>query len=545
MLNTNMTMGEAFREVAEGHRKQLALVCADSRYTYKELLARVHKMAFMLQELGVKKGDRVVTYLSPGIDSATLFFATAEVGGVFVPLNPALRSLSLSNVLNDAKPVVMVADVRLDETSFERPDSLKHLIITSGPGTTNVLDDLIQDYPPDEYPSVEVQPDDLMALLYTSGTTGSPKGTMHSHRSLITPVVASLKIRELWLRKPNLKSIGDTAKALARYKTRLIRVAGRPQVFLSTVGWHAITGIELMLQALLMGDEMVAMLHFHPRQAMELVQREKVTILVAIPTAYLGIFSLDDFDSFNTSSLLICGTGAMPCPPELGRKIQERFHCALHIGFGATEMAGGIAIPSIGDSYELQATTVGKPLPGMQVKVVDEDRNELPAGQVGELLVKGESIMKGYFGRPDATSEVIDEDGWYSSGDLALIDKNGYLQIKGRKKDMIIRSGQNIFPIEIENYLITHPDIQEVAVVGVPSELSGEEVWAFIILKQGTELTARQVLDYCRRDLEIFKIPNQVRFVTDFPRTELGKVQKYRLQSQIMAELGKEKVHDS
>ncbi len=543
MLTTNMTMGEAFRQVAEQYHKRLALVCATSRYTYAELLARVHKTSSKLHDLGVNKGDRVVTYLSPGVDYATLFFATAEAGGVFVPLNPALRSLSLSNVLKDASPVVMVADSPLDEASFTRPESLKHLIITGGPGTTSVLDELVGDYPPDRYPSVEVQPDDLMALLYTSGTTGAPKGTMHSHRSLITPVVASLKIRELWLRKPNLKSLGDTAKALARYRTRLIRVAGKPQVFLSTVGWHSMTGIELMLQGLLMGDEMVAMLHFHPRQAMELIQREKVTILVAIPTAYYAIFSLDDFDSFKTSSLLICGTGAMPCPPELGRKIQERFHCALHIGFGATEMAGGIAIPSIGDSNELQATTVGKPLPGMEVKVVDENRNELPPGQVGELLVRGESIMKGYFGHPEATSEVIDKDGWYASGDLALIDGNGYLQIKGRKKDMIIRSGQNIYPIEIENYLITNPAIQEAAVVGVPSELSGEDVWAFVIPKPGVELTARQVLEYCRKDLEVFKIPSQVRIVEDLPRTELGKVQKYHLQSEIIAELGKENVH--
>jgi acyl-CoA synthetase (AMP-forming)/AMP-acid ligase II len=545
MLNTNITMGEAFREVAERYPKRLALVCADARYTYAELLARVHKMASKLYDLGVKKGDRVAVYLSPGVDYATLFFATADVGGVFVPLNTALRSLSINNVVNDANPVVMVADAHIDDSSFIRPDALKHLITTDGPGTTNVLDELIGDYPPDVYPTVDVLPDDLMSLLYTSGTTGTPKGTMHTHRSLITPVVASLKIRELWLRKPNLKTLGDTAKALARYKTRLIRVAGRPQVFLSTVGWNTTTGIELMEQALLMGDELVAMLHFHPRQAMELIEREKVTILVAIPTAYYAIFSLEDFDRFKTSSLLICGTGAMPTPPELGRKIQERFHCALHIGFGATEMAGGIAIPSIGDSAEIQATTVGKPLPGMQVKVVDEDRNELPAGQVGELLVKGESIMKGYFGRPEATSDVIDKEGWYASGDLALIDSNGYLQIKGRKKDMIIRSGQNIYPIEVEDYLITHPDIREAAVVGVPSELSGEEVWAFVIPKLGVELTARQVLDYCRKDLEAFKIPSQVRIVEDLPRTELGKVQKYRLQSEIMAELGKEKVHDS
>jgi fatty-acyl-CoA synthase len=312
-------------------------------------------------------------------------------------------------------------------------------------------------------------------------------------------------------------------------------------VFLSTVGWHAITGIEVMLQALIMGDTIVVQPTFHPRQTMELIQKEKVTILVAIPTAYQAILSLEDFKSFDTSSMLIAGTGAMPCPPELGRQIQERFGCALHIGFGSTEVAGGIAIPSIGDSNERQATTVGKPLPGVQVKIVDEVGNELPVGQVGELMVRGDMIMLGYFRAPEVTSSVIDNDGWYAMGDLGKLDEKGYLHIMGRKKDLIIRSGQNIYPAEIEAYLITHPAIQEAAVVGIPSPVSGEEVWVFIIAKPGVELTARQVLDFCRKELEPYKIPNQVRFVDDFPRTEIGKPQKYLLRENIMVELGKDK----
>jgi len=212
----------------------------------------------------------------------------------------------------------------------------------------------------------------------------------------------------------------------------------------------------------------------------------------------------------------------------------------LHIGFGSTEMAGGIAIPSIGDSNELQATTVGKPLPGVEIKIVDERRRELPIGQVGELLCRGDMIMQGYYRHPDATSDVIDKDGWYATGDLARLDDEGYLHIMGRKKDMIIRSGQNIFPAEIEAYLVTHPNIQEAAVVGAPSAVSGEEVWAFIITKPGSELSVKQVLDYCRKELEPFKIPNQVRFVDDFPRTEIGKPQKFRLQADILTELGKD-----
>ncbi|MGE5124225.1 MAG: class I adenylate-forming enzyme family protein, partial [Acidobacteriaceae bacterium] len=468
------------------------------------------------------------------------------IGAVIVPLNPQLRQLSLSQVLQDAQPVMFVTDHPLEAEAFVQPASLRYITLThGGDGSALNLEDLVTRGRLITAPEGEVQPEDLMAVLYSSGTTGQPKGIIHSHRSLIAPVVASLKIRELWLRKPNLKTIGQTAKALARYKTRLLRVAGRPQIFLSTVSWHAITGIELMLQGLLMGDEMVVMQRFHPRLAMELVQREKVTILVAIPTAYQAMLSLEDFDSFDTSSLLICGTGAMPCPPDLGRQIQERFGSALHIGFGSTETAGGIAIPSIADSNELQATTVGKPLPGMEIRIVDDDHHDLPVGQVGELLCRGESIMLGYFGRPEATSDVIDGEGWYQTGDLAMLDAGGFLHIMGRKKDMIIRSGQNIYPVEIESYLTRHPDIQEAAVVGSPSAISGEEAWAFIILRPGAQLSAQQVLDFCRQELESFKIPSQVRFVADFPRTELGKPQKYLLQSGIMAELRKDKAHGS
>ncbi|HSB66601.1 MAG TPA: class I adenylate-forming enzyme family protein [Anaerolineales bacterium] len=603
MLNTHMTMYEAFFQVAEPRRKQLAMVCGDERHTYGELLDRVHRLAAGLLSLGIRKGDRVVGFLSPGAEFAGLFFALAEIGGVFVPLNPLLRSRSIGQVVQDADPVMLVTEQMIEGGSLAYPPSLRYIVragrnslpslpppkteeqvfrggvkeapaLLSSIADERVIKGEVGTTPSPPSPKTEehvfrggvittfsleqlaareavvvnpaelVSPEDLLTLLYTSGTTGTPKGTMHSHRSLIAPVVASLRIRDLWLKRPNLKTIGQTAKALARYKSRLLRVAGKPQTFLSTVSWHGITGIEVMLQAVLMGDTIVVMPHFHPRQAMELIQKEKVTILVAIPTAYQAILSLEDFNRYDTSSLLICGTGAMPCPPDLGRKIQERFGSALHIGFGATEVAGGIAIPSIADSSELQATTVGKPLPGVQVKIVDEAGNALPMGQVGELMVRGEMIMLGYYHAPEVTSSVIDKDGWYAMGDMAKLDEQGYLHIMGRKKDLIIRSGQNIYPAEIEAYLVTHPDIQEAAVVGVPSPVSGEEVWAFVIPKPGRELSVRQVLEYCRKELEAYRIPNQVRIVEDFPRTDIGKPQKYLLKAGIIGGLEKDSQHD-
>lgn len=526
-----MTMAEAFRHVAASRRDQEALVCGEARATYGQLLERINTLARGLHGLGVCKGDKVAALLPPGPEFAYLFFAVAELGAVIVPLNPQLRRRGLSGVLHDAEPVALVTSRPIEDEVHSQAASLRHVILTAD------LADLMSAGEATPLPSADVSPHDLLALLYTSGTTGTPKGALHTHRSLLAPVVASIKLRELWMRRPSLKTLARTAKALARYRERLLRAAGRPQTFLSTVGWHTITGLEVMLQALLMGDRLVVMPRFHPREALRLVERERVTVLVAVPMAFQVMLGLEDFERYDVSSLLICGTGAAPCPPHLAREIQRRFGCAVHIGFGATETAGGIAATSLADSSKRQAETVGRPMPGMEIKIVDQMRRELPPGQVGELACRSDSVMLGYYRAPGMTAEVMDEDGWYYTGDLAMIDEEGYLRIVGRKKDVIIRGGQNIYPAEIEHYLIAHPKIREAAVVGVPSVVGGESAWAFIILEDGTEMTAQEVLDYCRAELEAYKIPSRVRFVSDFPRSATGKPQKFKLREVALQEV--------
>jgi acyl-CoA synthetase (AMP-forming)/AMP-acid ligase II len=360
---------------------------------------------------------------------------------------------------------------------------------------------------------------------------------MHTHRSLIAPAVASLKVRELWSRPSTLRTLVEVAKAVARSRARLLRSIGRPQTFLSTMGWHSITGLHVMLQGVLMGDRLVAMPRFHPEEALALVERERVTVLVAVPMAYQAMMALPGFSRFDTSSLLVCGTGAAPCPPSLAREIQQRFNCAVYIGFGMTEAAGGIAVGSLADTDAQQAETVGRPLPGIDTRIVDEQRHDLPLGEVGELAVRGDGVMMGYYQAPELTAEVIDEAGWLYTGDLATMDEKGYLRIVGRKKDLIIRGGQNIYPAEIESYLDSHPKIEEAAIVGVPAAVGGESVWAFLRLKENARMTAQEVLDYCRGALEPYKIPSQVRFVSEFPQAEPGKTQKLILRAMAAQEL--------
>ncbi len=544
MITTSMTMAQAFRQVAGRHPRREALICGETRATYGQVADRMTALACGLDRLGIGKGDKVAVALPPGPEFVYLFFALAELGAVIVPINPQLRHGQLSHLLRDSEPAAVVASGWLGTAEGRqmiedlRPEvpSLRHLILAEGGTESDLrLADLMSAGPVSFHPP-HVVPEDLLALLYTSGTTGVPKGTMHSHRSLMTPVLASLKLREMWIKKPSLKTLERLAKVLPRYGERLLRAAGRPQTFLSTTGFHTITGVEVMLQALLMGDRLVIMPRFHPLEALQLVERERVTVLIAVPMALSVLMRMEDLDRYDLSSLLICGTGSAPCPPDLARQIQKRLGCAIHIGFGTTELAGGIAATSLEDSDDLQAETVGQPMPGMEIKIVDEERREVPRGQVGELACRGDSVMLGYWRAPDKTSEVVDEEGWYYTGDLATMDEQGYVRIVGRKKDMIIRGGQNIYPAEIENYLMSHEKIREAAVVGVPAPILGERTWAFIILEEGAEMTAREVLDYCRMGLDAYKVPDRVRFVTDWPRAASGKPQKFKLREMALQE---------
>jgi len=538
MITTSMTLSQALRQEAAAHPEREALVCGSERLTYGELAARVEALAGGLQRLGVGKGDRVAMLLWPGWPFVVLFFALARLGAVAVPLNPQLRRRQLDRVLSDVQPVLVVVEA---VGTAEGPEAIGAMAQATTPGCRLVVaggqsagglsfEDLLADSPPEAAPEA-AGPDDLAAILYTSGTTGEPKGVMHSHRGLVAPVVASIRLRRMWLHEPSPAQLARMAGLVARYGLRLLQAAGRPQTFLTAVGGHAIAGIEVMLQALLMGDRLVLMPHFHPTETLRLIERERVTILVAAPMALSVLVRMPGLERYDLTSLLIAGTGSAPCPPDLARQVQARFGCAIHIGYGMTEVGGGISATSVEDPPARQAETVGRPMDGMEVRVVDDERRPLPPGQVGELAVRGASRMLGYYGAPELTREVVDAEGWYYTGDLAVMDEQGFIRIVDRKKDVIIRGGQKIYPAELEQFLEAHPGIREAAVVGVPGVSGDERVWAFVVCKEGAELSTRDVLDYCRGALEAYKVPDQVRFVAELPRSEAGKVRRRELRA--------------
>lgn len=539
-ITRQMTLGEALRCAATRYARRVAMIEEGERTTYRQLLARVHALADHFRAMGVAKGHRVAVLLWAGADFIYSFFAAADIGAVVAPLPPRLRCEQMETYLRQLEPVLVIASREIEipggletlkKLEQDMP-SLKGVIITDEVSKGHLSLSELLDQEAETHEQVgDIEPKDLVTILYTSGTTGEAKGVMHNHRGLISPVVASVKLREMWMNFfPTLGRLKRWVRVLIRYGARLVRAAGRQQVFLSTMSMHTISGLEAMLQALLMGDRLILHRKFHPVRALETIERERVTVLIGVPLSYMMMLRVQGFEGYKLSSLLICATGAAPCPPELAREIQQRFGCAVHVGFGMTELGGGIAATMLEDSAERQAETVGRAMPGMDVVVVDEQRRPLPRGQMGELACRTDSVMMGYFGAQGDQPRPSAADGFFYTGDLAVIDDEGYIRIVGRKKDMIIRGGQNIHPGKIENELAALDEVQEAAVVGVPDALGVERVCAYVILEQGGSLTEKEIVERCRARLEAYEIPETVWIVSDYPRTQTGKPQKFKLR---------------
>ena len=399
--------------------------------------------------------------------------------------------------------------------------------------------DAAPDLPPAEPPT----PADRALILYTSGATGLPKGAVHTHRTLVATLGMTVRM---------VGSLLKPSPALARVAWPLLRRPSKLRWFaelgLAAVGvgqlrwlvmtpfYHVAGYFQLML-ALLGGDKMALLERFQPDAALELIHRERVTILFAVPPMLVAMLSRPDCNAHTLASLALVGTGAMPAPPKLVRELRERIGCLVVIGYGATEASVGTATMPV-DPEDVQAETVGRPAPGVELRIVDEARQPAPPGAVGEIAVRGPGVMAGYYGNPEGTSQVMDADGWYYTGDLGLMDERGYVRVVGRAKDMIIRAGANVYPAEVEHFLLTHPQISQVAVIGLPSPMAGgEKIRAYVVPTAGAALTVGDVVGYCWGKIAAYKVPDEVLFVTELPLTPaLQKVQHFRLRQAALGE---------
>ncbi len=522
----------------------------DIRWTYNEYHARVDEVARGLMALDLHKGEHIGVWAVNLPEWVLLQMAAAKAGLVLVTINPAYRAAELEYVLKqgDVAALFFMAQMRdhncletvtslvtpgtyYGAVSSERLPALRYVCLlgTPPPGKSGHLDawrpalfrEMIASgaYIKPEALSARqasVLPSDPVMLQYTSGTTGFPKGAVLSHMNIINNVV------------------DFNSRSEVRADDRLCC----PMPF-----FHVGGCILSVLGALYRGYTLHPMLSFDPHRALQIISSEHCTILGAVPTMLTAMMQQPDFADYDLSSLRTVVSGGTLVPAQLMEVVKERMGADIGIVFGQTESSAAITLTLPNDSFELKATTVGLPLPHIEVKIVHPATQAVvPLGERGELCCRGYLVMQGYYKMPQQTQETIDRDGWLHTGDLATMDSSGYVRIVGRLKEMVIRGGENIYPREIEEFLLRHPKVLQAQVLGVPDRFFGEELLAVIIPVPGESLSEDELRDYCKGQISHQKVPRYFQFVASYPLTASGKVQKFVLRQNAMRALGLEEL---
>lgn len=498
-----------FRESVDRNPEKTALICQELRWTYKELASLVNRAAWSLYErYGFSKGDRLAVILNNCPEFVVLYLAVTSLGGIFVPLNARLKARELLPQILKAKPRILVAGQdtwgELETISGYLKGVEKLFKLGPPSGGAEPFQDLLE-APETFSPSLEhLGEEDLCSIILTSGTTGSPKGVMISHRNVV-----------------------NTAQACAR-----VFGSNAQDVDLIMVPLFHVTGLHTQLcKSLYLGSTTVLMRAFKAEQALEIIEKERVTLSISVPTIYWLMLDSPSFQSRDLSSFRTIVYGGAPCPPELIMRLQQAFPMASLINAGGLTEGTSLQYALPAQDALRKAGSVGFHTPCTEAKIVDAEGNEVAEGKVGELLLKGAGIARGYWEDPEETLRSFRR-GWLHTGDLARVDEEGYLWLMDRKKDMIIRGGENIYSIEVENVLYAFPKTLEAAVVGVPDPVFGEQVKAFVVLKEGCQSSEQEVREFCSRHLADYKVPKFVELLQEpLPRNPGGKVQKELLKS--------------
>nr|WP_263327169.1 AMP-binding protein [Neobacillus sp. Marseille-Q6967] len=531
------TIGQLLQDKALEMPNHEALVYPDRglRYTYKEFNEVCDKIAKGLMALGIQKEENVALWATNVPEWVSLQFATGKMGAVLVTVNTNYRSTELEYLLrqSDATTLILIEEYRGNsyiDTIYElcpelescepgkleskKLPLLKNIIVLSEKQYKGVFNwsDILEmaDHVTDEelkLRSLALAPDDVINMQYTSGTTGFPKGVMLTHSNL-----------------------ANNAYNIAK----CMKLTQEDRLCIPVPFFHCFGCVIGTLAAVSAGATMVPVQEFDPEVVLQTVEQEKCTALHGVPTMFIAELNHPDFEKYDLSSLRTGVMAGSNCPIEVMKNVMNKMNMSeITICYGQTESSPVITQTRTDDPIELRVETVGRALPNVEVKIVEPGTSrELPYNQVGELCTQGYHVMKGYYKNPNATREAIDKDGWLHTGDLAVMDQNGYCRITGRLKDMIIRGGENIYPREIEEFLYTHPKIVDAQVIGVPDERWGEEVLAWIILKEGCTLTAEEIKEFCKEKISRHKIPKYVFFTDSYPMTASGKIQKFKLLEQ-------------
>jgi fatty-acyl-CoA synthase len=553
-----MTIGDLLDRRADELPTQEAIVYScypefggalDIRWTYQDYRDRANAVAKGLLALGLNQGDHIAVWAANLPEWPLLQMAAAKAGLVLVTINPVLRAAEVEYLLKqgDVRALFFMARIREHDclatirslstphgqhgaVTSERLPLLQHVCLL-GASPADGLE------PGDWRPMLfremvaagaqvsdaalvkrqaSVTPHDAAMILYTSGTTGFPKGARLSHHGLLNN--ALLLTRRWGLDQTDRKC------TLAPF-------------------FHAIGCVGGTLVALCLGGTLHPVVAFDPLKALQIISCERCTFSGGVPTMLMALLSHPDLSTYDLSSLKLVTAGGAPVPVALMEQVKERIGADVCILFGQTEASAVITATPVEDSFERKAATVGVPLPHTEVKIRRPATGEVvPCGERGELCCRGYLVMAGYYKMEDATAEAIDAEGWLHTGDLATMDAQGYVNIVGRLKDMVIRGGENLFPREIEEFLIRHPKVADVQVVGVPDAFFGEELLAVVIPKAGVPLTEQELRDHCKGQISHQKVPRYFQFVESYPLTASGKVQKFVLREQAIKAFGLEEV---
>ncbi len=483
---------------AERLPDQTAFKLDDVELSYSMLDEGSARVAGLLKSKGLEPGDRVGLMLPNVPYFPAIYYGILRAGGVVVPMNVLLKGREVSFYLEDPGAKIVFAWGDFGEAAETGAESAGAELILVKPGEFEKL--LAEQEPVREV--ADRTAEDTAVILYTSGTTGKPKGAELTHANLY-------------------RNSAGVSQKLGEMSEDDVLLGALPL-------FHSFGQTCTMNSAVSVGATVTMLPRFDPDKALEIIDRDKVTIFQGVPTMYNAMLHSASCDNADCSSLRTCMSGGAAMPAELMRAFEERFGCIILEGYGLSETSPVASFNH--PDKERKPGSIGTPIEGVEMQVWDDDGNEVAQGEVGEIVIRGHNIMKGYWNRDDANKEAITEEGWFRTGDVAKVDEDGYFFIVDRKKDLIIRGGYNVYPREIEEVLYEHPAIQEAAVVGVPHDELGEEVGAAVVLKEGESVEADELKSYVKEQVAAYKYPRRIWFVDELPKGPTGKILKREIE---------------
>jgi len=506
MLNMAISLVESARR----DPAKTAVLLGENKLSYAELNAASSKVANALKSLGVRPGDKVALMLPNVPQFPIVYYGILKLGATVVPLNVLFKAGEIDYHLQDADAVALFAwEELIDEAKkgFDLAETCKYLIVVNLPGSDALPEGAISYNAllATASPACELSwtmPDDTAVILYTAGTTGRPKGAELTHFNMFY----------------NAAFCAD----------RLVGATPRDVIAAALPLFHSFGQTCAMNLAIYAGATLSMLPHFAPQAALEMFQRDRVTLFAGVPTMYFYLLNFPEADKYDLSALRLCVSGGAALPVEVMKAFEKKYNVVILEGYGLSETSP-VASFNVREQRR-KPGSIGIPIWGTEMRVVDDEDVHMPVGALGEIVIRGHNVMKGYYKRPEATAEVM-RNGWFHTGDIARMDEEGYFYIVDRKKDMIIHGGFNVYPREVEDVLYAHPAVSEVAVVGVPDEALGEEVKALVVLKPGMTATAEELMAYCQERVASFKCPRIVEFRDSLPKGAAGRILKRELRS--------------